>query len=199
MEKFTKITGFAVPIPQDNVNTDMISPAHVMKAVSKKGLAHGFFEELRFFSNGEKTDFILNKAPWDSSSIIISLKNWGCGSSREHAPWAMYDFGIRSVIAISFADIHYNNCMKNGILPVKLSPKEIKVVMKSAELGEKITVDLQKQQVVLMNNTKFAFEVDKFYRDRLLLGESDISYTLRYLDAIGEFESAQKKSTPWLY
>ncbi len=200
MEKFTKVSGFAAPIPLNNVNTDMISPKNVMKSVTKKGLGWGLFQEYRNLPNGDKNpDFVLNKKPWSSAKIIVSLNNWGCGSSREHAPWAMHGFGIRSVIAISFADIHYNNCFKNGILPVQLLPDEIKHVMNSAEAGEEMTVDLQKNVVSLADGTTFHFNVSSFYRDSLLSGADEIDYTLAQITSIERFEKKQRKLTPWLF
>lgn len=200
MEKFTRISGIAAPIPINNVNTDMITPKNVLKAVTKKGLVPFFFQEYRFNADGsENPDFVLNKEPWRHAKIIVSLENWGCGSSREHSPWAMHDFGIRAVIAISYADIHYNNCVKNGILPVALKPDEIDRVMKSAEAGEMVTVDLQAQEVSLEDGTRFAFEIDEVRRTALLSGHDEIDQTLAHADAITAFEQRQRQITPWLY
>ncbi|WP_368186187.1 3-isopropylmalate dehydratase small subunit [Aestuariibius sp. HNIBRBA575] len=200
MEKFSKVTGIAAPMPWDNVNTDMISPKHVMKAVKKTGLAWGFFQEYRFGRDGAvKPDFVLNKAPWDKASIIVSLENWGCGSSREHAPWAMRDYGIRSVIALSFADIHYNNCFKNGILPVRLPVEELNRVMQAAEAGEAVTVDLTTCQVTLADGTAFGFEVDAVRRDALLNGQDEIDQTKTQMTEIEGFEARHRRDVPWLF
>lgn len=200
MEKFTKVTGIAAPIPWDNVNTDMISPKHVMKAVKKTGLAWGFFQEYRFDPEGNRTeDFVLNKAPWDKASIIVSLENWGCGSSREHAPWAMRDFGIRSVIAISFADIHYNNCFKNGILPVRLTAEQVAQVMLAAEAGEAVTVDLITCRITLPDGRQFAFHVDAIRRDALLNGMNEIDQTKMQMRDIEDFEARYRNDVPWLF
>lgn len=200
MEQFTRITGIIAPMPWNNVNTDMISPKHVMKAVSKKGLSWGFFQEYRFKLNGEKDqDFILNKSPWDNASMIVSLENWGCGSSREHAVWTMRDYGIRSIIAISFAEIHYNNCFKNGILPVCLAPHEVAQIIKLAEAGEEITVDLVSNYVELKNGTRFLFEVDEVRRKALLNGMDEIDQTNMQLNKITEFEKEYSNKVPWLF
>ncbi|MEX6505265.1 3-isopropylmalate dehydratase small subunit [Jiella sp. M17.18] len=200
MEKFTSVSGYAAPIPINNVNTDMITPKNVLKAVTKKGLVPFFFQEYRFNPDGsENPDFVLNKEPWRNAKIIVSLENWGCGSSREHSPWAMKDFGIRSVIAISFADIHYSNCFKNGILPVALKPDEVDRVMKSAEAGEIVTVDLEALAVTLEDGTRFAFEVEDFRRDALLSGLDEVGQTLEHEDQIAAFEAKQRQVTPWLY
>lgn len=199
MEQFTKVTGIAAPMPWNNVNTDMISPKHVMKAVSKSGLSWGLFQEYRFNSNGEKNpDFILNKKPWDTASIIVSLENWGCGSSREHAVWAMKDYGIRSVIAISFADIHYNNCFKNGILPVCLAQDEVLQVLEVAKAMEPVTIDLLSCTVEIGLDTKFSFKVDEFRRDALLSGMDEIDQTRTQLNKIIEFEQQYKHKAPWI-
>ncbi|MCW2240502.1 3-isopropylmalate dehydratase small subunit [Azospirillum canadense] len=200
MEKFVQITGYAAPMPMNNINTDMITPKQVMKAVSRKGLSWGLFCEYRFDDQGnENPDFVLNKEPWRRASIVVALENWGCGSSREHAPWAMLDFGIRSVIAISFADIHYNNCFKNGILPVALKPDEVARVMKDAEAGKPVTVDLPSQTVRLEDGAAFPFHVDPFRKDCLLNGFDDIALTMLESDKIDAYESAYRKKVPWLF
>ncbi|WP_040489174.1 3-isopropylmalate dehydratase small subunit [Fulvimarina pelagi] len=200
MEKFVSVTGIAAPMPINNVDTDMITPKPVLKAVTKKGLAWSLFQEHRFKPDGtENPEFVLNQEPWRNAKIIVSLENWGCGSSREHSPWAMYDFGIRAVIAISYADIHYNNCFKNGILPVTLSPDEVDVVMEAARRGEEVTVDLEDEEVRLADGTVFAFEIEDYRRDALLRGLDEIGQTLDQGDAIFAFEEKQRKVTPWLY
>lgn len=200
MEKFTSVTGIAAPIKQNNVNTDMISPKNVLKSVKKTGLSWGFFQEFRFRPDGSKdSNFVLNQSPWDKASIIVSLENWGCGSSREHAPWAMRDFGIRSVIAISFADIHYNNCFKNGILPVRLKVHEIDQVMKAAENGEALTVDLEQCKVALLDGNTFDFEVDHVRRKALLSGMDEIDQTKMLAANIEFFEENYRNKVPWLF
>jgi len=200
MEKFTKVTGIAMPLPWNNVNTDMICPKNVMKVVKKTGLSWGFFQEYRFTPDGQKDlNFVLNKEPWDKASIIVSLENWGCGSSREHAPWAMRDFGIRSVIAVSFADIHYNNCFKNGILPVRLTLDEVDPVMRAAENGEDISVDLTTCRVELADGTHFSFAVDDFRRTALLNGMDEIAQTKTQFDEIRAFEACYRQAVPWLF
>jgi 3-isopropylmalate/(R)-2-methylmalate dehydratase small subunit len=200
MEKFLSISGYAASIPMSNVNTDMITPKNVMKSVTKKGLAWGLFQNFRFNPDGsKKQDFVLNKAPWNQAKIIVSMENWGCGSSREHAPWAMYDFGIRSVIAISFADIHYNNCFKNGILPVRLAHDQILQVQASAEAGEIITVNLETQQVKLLDGTCFQFEIDAAGRLALLAGYDEIDQTMLHAADIDAFEIRHKALVPWLF
>src|SRR5579863_9623178 len=150
MEKFTQLTGVAAPMPMPNIDTDKIFPAVYLKTIKRTGLSQWLFQEIRFRPDGsENPDFVLNQAPYRQAKILIGADNFGCGSSREHAPWALLDFGIRCVIAPSFADIFYNNCFKNGILPVVLPKEDVDALMKAAEKGEKITVDLEKQYISL--------------------------------------------------
>lgn len=200
MEKFTSIKGYAAPMPIPNINTDMITPKYMLKWVTKTGLSWGLFREYRIRDDGsENPDFILNQEPWRKAKLIVALENFGCGSSREHAPWALYDFGIRSVIATSFADIFYNNCFKNGLLPVILKPEEIGQVMEEAKAGRQVTVDLLAQKVTLEDGRKFGFEVTEFRKYCLLNGLDDIGLTLEQAPKIEQFEQAQRARQPWLY
>jgi 3-isopropylmalate/(R)-2-methylmalate dehydratase small subunit len=200
MSEFTKITGVVAPILWNNVDTDMISPKQVLKTVSKAGLAWGFFQEYRFKLNGDlNPEFILNQKPWDKASIIVSLENWGCGSSREHAVWAMRDYGIRCVIAASFAEIHYTNCFKNGILPISLNNIELEQVIKIAQDGLEITVDLIRCCIDLPNGEQINFVVDESRRTSLLHGMDEIDETNTQVKKIIEFESKYKKQVPWLF
>jgi 3-isopropylmalate dehydratase small subunit len=200
VEKFTSIKGYAAPMPIPNINTDMITPKYMLKWVTKTGLSWGLFREYRIRDDGsENPDFILNQEPWRKAKLIVALENFGCGSSREHAPWALYDFGIRSVIATSFADIFYNNCFKNGLLPVILKPEEIGQVMEEAKAGRQVTVDLLAQKVTLEDGRKFGFEVTEFRKYCLLNGLDDIGLTLEQAPKIKQFEQAQRARQPWLY
>ncbi|MES3002433.1 MAG: 3-isopropylmalate dehydratase small subunit [Pseudomonadota bacterium] len=200
MEKFATVKGYAAPMPIPNINTDMITPKYMLKWVTKKGLSWGLFREYRIREDGsENPDFILNREPWRRAKLIVALENFGCGSSREHAPWALHDFGIRSVIAVSFADIFYNNCFKNGILPVTLSPAQVEQVMGEAQAGREVTVDLEAQEVRLESGEVFGFEVNEFRKRCLLQGLDDIALTLEHAPAIEGFESAQRARLPWLY
>jgi 3-isopropylmalate/(R)-2-methylmalate dehydratase small subunit len=199
MKPFNSLTAIAAPLPIDNVDTDMIIPKQFLKTIKRTGLKEGLFYEMRFDVNGKRNDgFVLHRAPYTHAEILVSGQNFGCGSSREHAPWALLDFGIRSVIATSFADIFYNNCFKNGILPVTLPQDEVTKLMQTAEAGQKITVDLQ-SQTVSAGNHSFKFEVDPFRKHCLLGGLDDIGLTMQKLNAIAQFETKQKSLTPWLY
>jgi 3-isopropylmalate/(R)-2-methylmalate dehydratase small subunit len=200
MDKFTTVTGYAAPMPMPNINTDMITPKYMLKWVTKKGLSWGLFREHRIREDGsENPEFILNREPWRQARIIVSLENFGCGSSREHAPWALHDFGIRSLIAISFADIFFNNCFKNGILPVTLPPEQVQRAMNEAQAGRQVTVDLHAQQVRLADGTTFEFEITEFRKRCLLNGLDDIGLTLEQEQKIGRFERQQRAQLPWLY
>lgn len=199
MQKFTKLTAIAAPLPIQNVDTDMIIPKQFLKTIKRTGLAEGLFYEMRYDVKGKRIDdFVLHQAPYTKAQIIVSGENFGCGSSREHAPWALLDFGIRSVIAPSFADIFYNNCFKNGILPVKLPQVAVDELMQLAKEKIEITVDLEQQQV-RANNKSYAFEVDSFRKHCLLNGLDDIGLTLEFKDKIDSFEQGNRAVTPWLY
>jgi len=187
-------------MPQANINTDMITPKYILKAVTKKGLSWGLFREYRFRPDGtENPDFVLNQEPYRQAKVIVAFENFGCGSSREHAPWALLDFGIRSVIAPSFADIFFNNCFKNGILPVVLPVDQVKRVMAEAEAKRTIAVDLDAQRVEMKDGTQFPFEITAFRKRCLLNGLDDISLTTELEAKISDFEIRQKQQLPWLY
>jgi len=199
MTPFTALTAIAAPLPIKNVDTDMIIPKQFLKTIKRTGLSEGLFYEMRYDVNGKKIeDFVLHNAPYDKAEILVSGDNFGCGSSREHAPWALLDFGIRCVIAPSFADIFYNNCFKNGILPIHLPESQVNSLMQAAEGGQKITVDLP-NQTVSAGNHSFAFEVDSFRKKCLMEGLDDIGLTLAKTAAIDTFEKQQKKQANWLY
>ena len=199
MHSFTTLTSIAAPLPIENVDTDMIIPKQFLKTIKRTGLKEGLFYEMRFDEKGKhKEGFVLDRAPYTQAQILVARDNFGCGSSREHAPWALLDFGIRCVIAPSFADIFYNNCFKNGILPVALPKDAVEKLLQTAEAGQPIAIDLTKQTVVAGNHS-FAFDVDPFRKHCLLNGLDDIGLTMQKLDAINNFETKQKAVTPWLY
>lgn len=200
MQAFTTLTAIAAPLPIDNVDTDMIIPKQFLKTIKRTGLKEGLFYEMRYTVDGKRIDdFILHKAPFDHAQILVSGSNFGCGSSREHAPWALLDFGIRCVIAPSFADIFFNNCFKNGILPVVLPKDDVQKISVYIQSGKRLTIDLSKQQVTGDGIGPFGFEVESFRKHCLLNGLDDIGLTLQKLDAIAAYESKQKMGTPWLY
>ena len=201
MQPFTKLTAIAAPLPIDNVDTDMIIPKQFLTTIKRTGLKEGLFYEMRFDVNGKKIDdFVLHNAPYDHAEILVSGLNFGCGSSREHAPWALLDFGIRCVIAQSFADIFFNNCFKNGVLPVVLSKESIDKLLNDAKAGKKISVDLDKQTVQSegQNIPAYQFDVEPFRKHCLMNGLDDIGLTLTKLDEIGSYEIKQRQVTPWL-
>ena len=200
MEKFTKLTGIAAPLPLTNIDTDMIIPKQFLKTIQRSGLGKALFYEMRYDENGnENPDFILNKEPWRKASILVALDNFGCGSSREHAPWALLDFGIRCVIAPSFADIFYNNCFKNGILPVTLPKTDVDALMAVAGSDNpEITVDLENQEIRAPNGVVIHFDIDPFRKHCLLEGLDDIGLTLQKLDRIEAFEKEYAERFPWL-
>ena len=201
MQPFTVLTAIAAPLPLANVDTDKIIPARVLKTLRRTGLGQFLLHTLRFDDEGnERDDFILNQAHHRRAEILIAHENFGCGSSREHAPWALLDFGIRCVIAPDFADIFYGNCFKNGILPVRL-PREIcDALMDDARLGEnsRITVDLQRQVVVRPNGETIPFEIDAERRRLMLEGLDDIGETLVYANAIETYETNRREAQPWV-
>ncbi|HEV7457065.1 MAG TPA: 3-isopropylmalate dehydratase small subunit [Roseococcus sp.] len=202
MKPFTTLTGVAAPLPKANVDTDQIIPARFLKTIARTGLGKSLFANFRYDEQGrENPDFVLNQAPYRNAEILIAFENFGCGSSREHAPWALLDFGIRCVIAPDFADIFHNNSFKNGILPVKL-PREIcAALMEDAKLGgnARITVDLERQVVVRPSGEEIPFEVDPFRKHLLLNGLDDIGQTMQHKPAIDDFEARQRAAQPWLY
>lgn len=200
MRPFRTLSGIAAPLPTANVDTDMILSAAFLKTVSREGLGKGFLHALRFDAGGrEKPDFILNRAPWRQAKILITLDNFGCGSSREHAPWALLDFGISCVIAPSFADIFHGNCFKNGILPIRLPRASIDTLMAAASTAETATmaVDLERGTIDWSGGT-LAFEIDPQRRERLLNGIDDIAVSLGFEDAIAGYEQRIEASDPWL-
>jgi len=201
MEKFDRLTGVAAPLPMINVDTDQIIPKQFLKTIKRTGLGRYLFNDLRFDLDGsERPDFVLNKPAYRDARILIAGANFGCGSSREHAPWALLDFGIRCVIAPSFADIFYNNCFKNGILPVVLPEPEVERLMEEAGRGANavFTVDLERQEISAPDGRTVAFEVEPFRRHCLLNGLDDIGLTFEKGPAIDRFEAARAQQYPWL-
>ncbi|HBU99740.1 3-isopropylmalate dehydratase small subunit [Thalassospira lucentensis] len=201
MDKFTTLTGVAAPLPMINVDTDMIIPKQFLKTIKRSGLGKNLFDEMRFDDNGnEIPDFVLNKPAYRKAQILVSGDNFGCGSSREHAPWSLLDFGIRCVIAPSFADIFYNNCFKNGILPIRLPHEDVDKLMSDAERGSNatVTIDLEKQEITGPDGGCIKFEVEAFRKHCLLNGLDDIGLTLQKGDAINAFEAKRAASQPWL-
>ncbi|MFC5586734.1 3-isopropylmalate dehydratase small subunit [Nitratireductor kimnyeongensis] len=200
MDKFTKLTGVAAPMPIVNVDTDMIIPKDYLKTIKRTGLGAGLFAEMRFNEDGsENPDFVLNKPAYRNANILVAGDNFGCGSSREHAPWALLDFGIRCVISTSFADIFYNNCFKNGILPIKVSQEELDMLMDDAQRGSNatLTVDLEEQEIRGPDGGVVKFEIDAFKRHCLLNGLDDIGLTMEKAPAIQTFENKYTESHPW--
>jgi 3-isopropylmalate/(R)-2-methylmalate dehydratase small subunit len=202
MQAFTKLTGIAAPLPKANVDTDQIIPARFLKSISRLGFGKNLFANFRFKEDGsENPDFMLNQEPYRRAEVLVAFENFGCGSSREHAPWALLDFGIRCVIAPDFADIFHNNCFKNGVLPVRL-PREIcEKLMEDAKLGgnARISVDLERQVVVRPNGEEIAFQIDPLRRHLMLNGLDDIGQTMQHAPAIDGFEARQRAAQPWLY
>jgi 3-isopropylmalate/(R)-2-methylmalate dehydratase small subunit len=201
MQKFEKLTGIAAPLPMINVDTDMIIPKQFLKTIKRSGLGVNLFDEMRYDGDGnEIPDFVLNLPQYREAEILVAGDNFGCGSSREHAPWAIKDFGIRCVIAPSFADIFYNNCFKNGILPIALPQEQVDVLMKDAEKGAnaRMTVDLEAQTVTTSDGEVFGFELDSFKKHCLLEGLDDIGLTLAKSAAIDAFEARAAQARPWV-
>ena len=200
MEKFNKLTGIAAPMPLVNIDTDMIIPKQFLKTIKRSGLGANLFDEMRFDQDGnEIEDFVLNKKAYRNAEIIVAGENFGCGSSREHAPWALLDFGIKCVISASYADIFYNNCFKNGILPIVLKPDEVALLMEDSKNGEnaRISIDLEKQIVQSSEGIEFSFEIDEFKKHCLLNGLDDIGLTMKKASSIDEFEEKYQKKMPW--
>ena len=201
MEKFTVLTGVAAPMPMINIDTDMIIPKQFLKTIKRTGLGKNLFDEMRYTTDGaEVPGFVLNQPAYRAARVLIAGSNFGCGSSREHAPWAIADFGIRCVIAPSFADIFFSNCFKNGILPIKLPQDVVDQLSKQAENGANatFTIDLEAQEITAPDGSKVAFDVDAFRKHCLLNGLDDIGLTLMKDDKIAAFEAARKISSPWL-
>ena len=201
MEKFTQLTGVAAPMPMINIDTDKIFPAIYLKTIKRTGLSKWLFQEIRFRPDGsENPDFVLNQGPYRNAKIIVAGDNFGCGSSREHAPWALADFGITCVIAPSFADIFYTNCFKNGLLPIALPQSDIDKLMDDAERGANavITVDLVNQEIKGPDGGTIKFEIDPFRKQCLINGWDDIGLTLRNENKISDYEARAKTQSPWL-
>ena len=201
MQKFTQLTAVAAPLNLTNVDTDMIIPKQFLKTIQRTGLGKALFFEMRFNEDGsEKPDFVLNQPAWRKAEILVAGKNFGCGSSREHAPWALLDFGIRCVIAPSFADIFHNNCFKNGILPIALPQEDIDKLMDDASRGANATVsvDLEKQEIRGPDGGVIRFDIDPFRKHCLINGLDDIGLTLEKSAAIDSFEKKREVDQPWL-
>ena len=200
MEKFNNLTSTAAPLPLINIDTDMIIPKQFLKTIKRTGLGKNLFHEMRYdLQENEITDFVLNKPAYKNSQILVAKDNFGCGSSREHAPWALNDFGIKCVIAPSFADIFFNNCFKNGILPVILSSAEVAELLEFAnDEHNSVTVDLHKQEVRTSNKI-YKFDVDSFRKYCLIEGLDDIGLTLKKEEKIKNFENRNKQEVSWLY
>jgi 3-isopropylmalate/(R)-2-methylmalate dehydratase small subunit len=201
MQPFTKLSGVAAPLPMVNVDTDMIIPKQFLKTTKRTGLGSALFFEQRYNDDGsEKPEFVLNKPAYRKAQILVAGPNFGCGSSREHAPWALLDFGIRCIIAPSFADIFYNNCFKNGVLPIALPQADVDKLMDDAERGANavISIDLEKQEIRGPDGGCIKFDIDPFRKQCLLNGWDDIGLTLRHEKDISSFESQRRLSQPWV-
>ncbi|MCF7746580.1 3-isopropylmalate dehydratase small subunit [Sulfitobacter sp. M39] len=201
MNKFDKLSGIAAPMPMVNIDTDMIIPKQFLKTIKRSGLGVNLFDEMRYDRDGnEVPEFVLNKPQYRDAQILVAGDNFGCGSSREHAPWAIADFGITCVIAPSFADIFYNNCFKNGILPIALPQEQVDLLMKDAEKGSnaRIEVDLEAQTITSSDGEVISFQVDAFKKHCLMNGLDDIGLTLEKAASIDSFESAAAQARPWV-
>ena len=200
MQKFDRLTGVAAPMPIVNIDTDMIIPKDYLKTIARTGLGKGLFAELRYNADGtDNPEFVLNKPAYRGAEILVVGDNFGCGSSREHAPWALLDFGIRCVISTSFADIFYNNCFKNGILPIRVTPEQLDMLMDDAERGAnaRISVDLEAQQIRGPDGGMIHFDIDPFRKHCLINGLDDIGLTLEKGGSIDSFESKNAETRPW--
>ncbi|MDH5182989.1 MAG: 3-isopropylmalate dehydratase small subunit [Gammaproteobacteria bacterium] len=211
MEKFTVLNGLVAPMDRANVDTDAIIPKQFLKSIKRSGFGPNLFDEWRYLDHGEpgmdnthrplNPDFVLNQSRYQGASILLARKNFGCGSSREHAPWALEDYGFRVIIAPSFADIFFNNCFKNGILPIKLDEKIVDGLFQdnAASDGYQLKVDLESQTITTPNGTSIRFDVDEFRKDCLLNGLDDIGLTLKHVDDIKAYETKRKQQAPWLF
>ncbi len=200
MDKFTKLTGVAAPLPMVNVDTDKIIPKQFLKTIKRTGLSEGLFYELRRDADGKRKDFVLDQPAYRDAKILVAGENFGCGSSREHAPWALLDAGIRCIIAPSFADIFYNNCFKNGILPIVQPQEQVDLLMDDAERGANavVSVDLEKQEITGPDGGTLHFDIDPFRKHCLLNGLDDIGLTLEKGAKIDAFEETRRQAQPWL-
>ena len=202
MQKFTTLSGVAAPLPHVNIDTDRIIPARFLKTIKRTGLGANLFNDIRYNADGtEKPEFVLNQLAYRKAQILVTGENFGCGSSREHAPWALLDFGIRCVIAPSFADIFYNNCFKNGVLPIRLPQAQIDQLMADAQRGSNavLTIDLVSQEITRPDGGTIHFDVEPFRKHCLLNGLDDIGLTLEKRPAIDRFEASQASRQPWLF
>ena len=198
MEKFNILKGIAANLPMINVDTDMIIPKQFLKTIKRSGLGKNLFFEMRYDEQGKKIDnFVLNKEPYNKSSILLTGKNFGCGSSREHAPWALLDFGIKCIIGLGFADIFYNNCFKNGMLPIVLSQNHLEEIVEYSKRKEMVEINLTKQEIKFGNKI-INFEIDSFKKECLLNGLDDISLSLEKSEKISSYEENLKKTKPWV-
>ena len=199
MEKFITLKGVAAPLPMINVDTDMIIPKQFLKTIKRSGLGKNLFHELRFDIQGNiKNDFVLNWDPYKKATILIAGDNFGCGSSREHAPWSLLDFGFKCIIAPSFADIFYNNCFKNGILPIRLDQEKVNILMTEAKNKNQLTINLDQQKIILAGENVIEFNIDPFRKKCLVEGLDDIGLTLQKKDKISKYEESIKSSHPWI-
>ena len=199
MDKFTTLQGIAAPLPIVNIDTDMIIPKQFLKTIKRSGLGKNLFHELRYDIQGNiKNDFVLNWDPYKQASILIAGDNFGCGSSREHAPWSLLDFGFKCIIAPSFADIFYNNCFKNGILPIRLDQKTVDVLMDQANQKKQLTINLKDQLIILEDGNTIEFQIDPFRKKCLLEGLDDIGLTLQKKEKIDQYEASLKNTHPWI-
>jgi 3-isopropylmalate/(R)-2-methylmalate dehydratase small subunit len=201
MEKFNKLRGTAAPMDMINIDTDKIIPKNFLKTIKRTGLGKNLFAEMRYNEDGsEKPDFVLNQPAYRKAQVLVAGDNFGCGSSREHAPWALLDFGIKCVISTSFADIFYNNCFKNGILPIKVTPEQLAELMDDADKGSNavLEIDLENQTIDRPNGDSISFEVDPFRKHCLINGLDDIGLTLQKDEKIASFEEKRKSGTPWV-
>ena len=201
MEKFTRLSGVAAPLPMVNVDTDMIIPKQFLKTIKRTGLKEGLFYEMRWTADGQKKDFILDQPAYQNAKILVADNNFGCGSSREHAPWALLDYGIRCVISTQFGDIFYNNSFKNGLLPIKVSKEDLAKLFDDAERGANATlsIDLEKQEIKGPDGGTVHFDIDPFRKRCLLEGLDDIGLTMEKKPEIDDFEQKQKDAQPWLH
>ena len=211
MEKFRKLTGIVMPLDRPNVDTDAIIPKQFLKSIKRTGFGPNLFDEWRYRDHGEpgmdnskrplNPDFVLNQPRYQGAQILLARENFGCGSSREHAPWALLDYGFRVIIAPSFADIFYNNCFKNGILPIVLDTETVDELFREVEANEgyTLTVDLENQTITKPDGSVIPFEIDEFRKHRLLEGLDDIGLTLEHADEIRAYEERRKKEAPWLF
>jgi len=200
MDKFTQVKSIPAYLPIVNVDTDMIIPKQFLKTIKRTGLGKSLFFELRYDEQGNPLkEFVLNQEPYNQSKVLIGEKNFGCGSSREHAPWSLLDFGIKVVIAPSFADIFYNNCFKNGILPIVLKDDEIKELAELSKEKKEITINLEEQKIEKGDNRPFDFDVEPFRKECLMNGYDDIALSLKKISDVENYIEKQKKATPWLF